>query len=243
MWRKTAVLVVITVFVLVHVPVSGQAQGVREEIPPNPSHFGNPHIDCLAVTILPVNDDGTATVRIEEVLRGTPRKGVVRAVFSGQEKQASLKVGEKFLLFGGVDETEKALYQQGFIFRFSEKNREHALKILAPPDRTGPLQLGAFLLILAMAVIGKSLLRLSRSDSLSPQKRRWLRHLLKAVPVVAFGVYAFYESGICSYCNIRVDLLLVAPALFVCVVVFFSSLKVSCSERRKRQASHRIRDL
>lgn len=58
----------ITVFVLVHVPVSGQAQGVHEEIPPNPSHFGNPHIDCLAVTILQVNDDGTATVMIDLLL-------------------------------------------------------------------------------------------------------------------------------------------------------------------------------
>ena len=229
MWRKPAVRVVITVFVLVHVSVPGQAQDVREELPPNPSHFGHPHIDGLAVTILQVNDDGTATVRIEEVLRGTQRKGVVSAVFSGQEKQARLKIGERILLFGGVDETERTLYQQGSLFRFSEKNRERALKILAPPDRTGPLQLGAFLLILAMPFIGKFLLRLSRSDSLSSRKRRWLTHFSKAVPIVALGVYVFYESGICGYCDIRIDLLLVGPALWVCVVVFFSSFKAGSS--------------
>ncbi len=148
-----------------------------------------------------------------------------------------MKVGERILLFGGVDETEKALYQQGFIFRFSEKNREHALKILAPPDRTGRLQLGAFLLILAMPMIGRSLLRLSRSCLLSSRKRRWLTHLAKLVPVVALGVYVFYESGICRYCDIRVDLLLVAPALVACVVVFFSSSKAGSSERHKLQAT------
>ena len=229
---------VIVLFLLFHAaPTSGQPQGVREEIPPNPSHFGNPHIDCLAVTVLEVNDDGTAKVRVEEVLRGTSRKGVVRAVFTNVARDEVPRAGEKILLFGGVNETEKTLYQGGPIFRFSDKNREQALQILAPPDRTGPLQLGAFFLILAMSVIGRFLLRRLRSESLSPRQRRWLRHLSKAVAFVAVGVYAFYESGICGYCNIRVDLLLIAPALVVCAVVFFSSLKTGKREVRQFQRS------
>ncbi len=200
---------------LLSVPVAGQAAGVREESPTNPSHFGNPHFDCFGVTVLELNDDGSARVRIEEVLRGAPRSGIVTTVF--REPGAVPQVGERVLLLGSVSESENTLYHGGDVFRFSNKNREHAIRILAPPERTGPLQLGAFLLVLALPLIGRSLLRRSKSGA------RWLRYVVRSIAFVAFGVYVFYESGICGYCDIRVDLLLIGPALIWCVVLFFSS--------------------
>lgn len=53
----------------------------------------------------------------------------------------------------------------------------------------------------------------------------------RPLPLVALGLYAFYESGISVYTNIRVDLLLIYPALFV-TLLSWPALIVAALVRR-----------
>ena len=68
------------------------------------------------------------------------------------------------------------------------------------PDRTNAVQVPLFILILVMPVISVIL-------------RRIYFHLPILLLAVQIGTYALYESGISVETNIRIDLLLILPAL------------------------------
>lgn len=82
-------------------------------------------------------------------------------------------------------------------------------------DRTGWVQAPVALMILAAPVACLVLFALSLPRSVPEGGRRRLRLAVGLLPLAALGLYAFYESGVSVYTNIRVDLLLVYPALLV----------------------------
>jgi hypothetical protein len=71
------------------------------------------------------------------------------------------------------------------------------------------------LMILAAPVVCVALFAFSLPRSVPEGRRRRLRLAVGLLPLAALGLYAFYESGVSVYTNIRVDLLLIYPALFV----------------------------
>lgn len=75
------------------------------------------------------------------------------------------------------------------------------------------------------------LFALSLRRSTPPLVRRRLRLAVFLVPLAALGLYAFYETGISTYTNIRVDLLLIYPALLL-AFLFWPALLVVALLRR-----------
>ena len=81
-----------------------------------------------------------------------------------------------------------------------------------PPrkNRTGPLQIGAFLAVFVFVVLSpidviRSFVKKSRQAA--------LRALIFSL--LGFAVYGFYESGVSPYAAIRIDLLLLLPTLLL----------------------------
>lgn len=71
-------------------------------------------------------------------------------------------------------------------------------------------------MILAAPVVCVALFALSLPRSVPEGRRR--RLAVGLLPLAALGLYAFYESGVSVYTNIRVDLLLIYPALFLAIL-------------------------
>jgi hypothetical protein len=82
-------------------------------------------------------------------------------------------------------------------------------------DRTGWVQAPVALTILATPVLCPALFALSPPRSVPEGKRRRLRLAAALLPHAALGPYVLYESGVSTYTDIRVDLLLIYPALFL----------------------------
>ena len=77
------------------------------------------------------------------------------------------------------------------------------------------MQAPVALMILAAPVVCVALFAFSLPRSVPEGRRRRLRLAVGILPLAALGLYALYESGVSVYTNIRVDLLLIYPALFV----------------------------
>ncbi len=85
-------------------------------------------------------------------------------------------------------------------------------------DRTGWVQAPVALMILAAPVVCVALFALSLPRSVPEGRRRRLRLAVGLLPLAALGLYALHESGTSVYTNIRVDSLLIYPALFVALL-------------------------
>ena len=105
---------------------------------------------------------------------------------------------------------------------------------LAQPDggdRTGWVQVPVALMILASPVLCVTLYALSLPRSVPGVRRRRLRLAVGLLPLAALGLYAFYESGVSVYTNIRVDLLLIYPALFLALLSWPALIVVALLRR------------
>lgn len=100
-----------------------------------------------------------------------------------------------------------------------------------PGDRTGWVQAPVALLILAAPVVCLALFALSLPRSVPEDRRRRLQLAVGLLPFVALGLYAFYETGVSPETNIRVDLLLIYPALLL-AFLFWPALLVAALLRR-----------
>ena len=78
------------------------------------------------------------------------------------------------------------------------------------PDRANTVQLPLLLLILATAALAFAL-------------RRHPREVRVAVFVLQLGLYVFYETGVSIHTNIRVDLLLIYPAILTAAIALRGS--------------------
>ena len=85
------------------------------------------------------------------------------------------------------------------------------------------------LMILAAPVLCVALFGLSLPRSVPEGRRRRLAIVL--LPLAALGLYAFYESGISVYTNIRVGLLFLYPALFVALLSWSAPIVVALLRR------------
>ena len=110
------------------------------------------------------------------------------------------------------------------IYRFSEQNQETVLKHMAPAERGGLFQLLAFLYILITPFVSGYLEAAPRVASRRNSKRRLERKHVPLLVLVQFIAYAFYESGIPSSYNIRIDLIPIVPALAAAAIVAIQSL-------------------
>jgi hypothetical protein len=90
---------------------------------------------------------------------------------------------------------------------------EAALAWLALQGRTAWVELPAAVLIILSPVACLILFVISLRRTGSPSSRRRCAVTTFVLPLVALALYAFYESGIPPETNIRIDLLLIYPAL------------------------------
>jgi len=95
-------------------------------------------------------------------------------------------------------------------------------------DRTGWVKAPVALMILAAPVVCVAPFALSLPRSVPEGRRRRLRLAIVLLPLAALGLYAFYESGISVYTNIRVDLHLLYPALFVALLSWPTPIVAAC---------------
>ena len=110
------------------------------------------------------------------------------------------------------------------IYRFSEKNKETVLSHMAPAERGGLLQLLAFLYILITPFVCEYL---AVAPIIKPRRNSMRRLQRKDIPLlvlIQFIAYAFYETGISSWSNIRIDLIPIIPALAASVIVAVQSI-------------------
>jgi hypothetical protein len=217
-------------------------------------HFDILVVTVVAVENGPFTNENPpqGTVRIDERLRGGEKEGTVYpARWSGHigaEDYADLggerdgkwvmprikpewaqrplvapSPGDRIIVFAAGVAEFKSIWAQA-AFRFSPENRDFAVAHMAPPERSAAIQTPAFLLVLLAPAICLILHFASRSTALSAHAKYCLRLTLWLVLVLTPNVYAFYESGISIYTNIRVDLLLLWPAIGLTVLIGAASI-------------------
>jgi len=207
----------------------------------------NPAFDVLVVAVLAVEDTGATNgnpprveLGVEEFLRGGDRAATVTATwqapvfhedvkdsggFTEAWKARSLagpEVGAKLIVFS-IGPAEAAGVQAASVYRFSPENRAVVLEHAAT-ERSGSIQILLFFVILAMPFLMVILFVRSSSTEMSQKARRGLRLAVSALAVLTLGLYVFYETGISAYSNIRVDLIVIWPAVGAALVVGVVSL-------------------
>ena len=135
---------------------------------------------------------------------------------------AGPKVAAKLIVFS-IGPTEAAGVQASSVYRFSPQNRAVVLEHAAT-ERGGRIQIPLFFMLLVLPVVIVILFVLALSEKISQRAQRGLRQAVFALAVLTLGLYVFYESGISVYSNIRVDLIVVWPAVGAAMVVGVLSL-------------------
>jgi hypothetical protein len=198
-------------------------------VPANPPFLMNPHFDIYVVRVTVLrsgyatnSDPPTGQVEIEETLRGRVDPGRYSFRIAGPVRHSDLTpqgtmteewydasleppvLGSRLIVFGMYDKHTDTLALQDLRIEYNVTNRRIVLERMAPAERIWWMQLPLALLVCCMPII--SLLR-------------WRQEHIWRIPAIMSGgallLYAFYESGISSYSDIRVDLLLVGPAVLV----------------------------
>lgn len=107
---------------------------------------------------------------------------------------------------------------------------EQVIRVRQPQEpRTGPLQRAAFL-----AIFGLTLLSGMAFAWAIASKNVVLGRASVGLSMLALLAYGYYESGIPSHYAIRVDLLLIVPALAINVVLVGSYLVLSLRRRLRK---------
>lgn len=101
------------------------------------------------------------------------------------------------------------------VYKFSESNRNTVLDNMAPPERKASIQIPLFLIILVIPMISIILY-------IAPFAQNKNILVIMILSFVQFAIYRIYESGISIYSNIRIDLLLIYPALLASVVTIIA---------------------
>jgi hypothetical protein len=104
---------------------------------------------------------------------------------------------------------------QGPIYRFTEENRERVIAQLAPPERTIMIQLPLFFLILFFPGASVVCSVIARRKNIPDRKKQRFRIIAILLPLLSLILYIYYEAGISLYSNIRIDLLILWPAMLV----------------------------
>jgi hypothetical protein len=210
-------------------------------------------------------DPPTSRVRVEEVLRGRGQPEFMRAVWQAQPGPGDYEVtarfrdgeyvepvteerwyrepllgpgpGERLIVFYADEEADGSVSVQ-VAYRGTERNVTNAVANLAPPERSAWVQAPLFFVIVLSPVACLALFVLSLVRRFPDVLRRRFAVAVAPIPLLALLLYLYYESGISVYTNIRVDLLLVYPALLL-AFLFWPALIVRYLFERRR--SHPLR--
>ena len=208
----------------------------------NESLLDNPAYDILVATVFAVEAaDATngnpprVELRVEEVLRGEDRGPTVMVTWQAPVFHEDImdsegvteawkarpltgpEVAAKLIVFS-IGPAQAAAVQAWSVYRFSPQNRAVVLEHAAT-ERSGRIQIPVFFLLVALPVAIIILFVRILSAEISPRAQRRLRQVISALVVLTFGLYIFYESGISAYSNIRVDLIVIWPAVGTAIIV------------------------
>jgi hypothetical protein len=131
--------------------------------------------------------------------------------------------GDRVIVFAAGVAEFKSIWAQA-AFRFSPESRDFALTHMAPPERSAVIQMPAFLVIMLAPVVCVFLHLVARSTAAGARVRTRIRLAQWLVLILTPAVYAFYESGISIHTNIRVDLLLLWPAIGLTLAIGAASI-------------------
>jgi hypothetical protein len=232
-------------------PALVSAAAIEERLPPDHPLLRHPHFSIWAVSVVAVHSDGatnatppTARVVVEDVLRGDGPPGPATAVWRGGTRASDFEpgpagqasrlkpewssrplpspnAGDRLIVFGRRTADGGLGVESWAVFRDTPDNRATARRFMAPPERSLWVQAPVAVALLAAPVLAWLLLR-------HPRRRRWTY----AVAAAAAALYAFYESGISLYTDIRVDLLLIYPALAATALAAVGALVLEVVGRR-----------
>ena len=141
----------------------------------------------------------------------------------GQRPLMPPSVDDRVIVFAAGVAEFKSVWAQA-AFRFSPESRDFVLTHMAPPERSAVIQTPAFLLILLSPVLCVILHFAAQSAAASERTKIRLRLAQWLALFLVPGVYAFYETGISVQSNIRVDLLLLWPAIGLTVAIGAASV-------------------
>ncbi len=215
--NRIAVLLISIFFFNLTLVFSSIAGEVLQQLPQDQPLLDNPHMSILVVTVDKPRIGGFfVDFFVDEVLRGDVKDNYMYLKWQ-IPKPKDLQEGDKLIVIAYVSpKTKKESYKEteadvAGVYKFSNANRETVLKNMAPLERTGIYPTSLFLMILFIPIF------------LKVQKRP---HNFSIVLILLqFVVYFIYESGISKYSNIRIDLLLVYPALISSLVIFLTKRK------------------
>jgi hypothetical protein len=232
------------------VPLAGALE-ILENLPVEDSFYLKTAVfDILVVTVLEVDDEDatnakppTGRLRIEAVLRGKlePREVPFRMdpeigpdamvdpqsmdyTLTEQWKARPVKglpVGETLIVFGAWDNLEKSFTQMGVVFPDRPETRAEILERMGKPEI-----LVAFLAVLLMPFVSIGLIwKGGRSGR---------RFALWLMPPLSIAVWWLWEMRIPSHAAIRIDLLLILPAIgIVCLLSLLSAFLLSRDGRSR----------
>jgi len=207
------------------------ASEVFPEIYPDTHTLKNPLMYIFVATVdelIPNQDkllgaeDMTGVLNVTEVVRGNNLEvGAISARWNRIEKPIrvsrsqppqsprSLKIGDKVIVFSWLDDNGVAVVN--YFYEFTDQNRRKIRTHMAKPERAPKFQLLLFLLMLIFPIIGIVALKLSFSPKIEQATARYLLLYSIVAPILTLVTYLIYESGISTYSNIRVDLLIIWP--------------------------------
>jgi len=199
--------------------LSSSAEPIKENVPPKSILLDNPSWTILIVTVDTTSKQNADLSKggffVNEVLRGKLKKDYVQLIWRLPNiKHRGLQAGDKLIAFVLPNRdmrTKDIDAEVTEVYKFSNANRETVLENMALPERKAAIQLPLLLIILFIPIF------------LKLQKRP---HNFSIVLILLqFVAYFIYESGISIHSNIRIDLLLVYPALISSLVIFLTKRK------------------
>jgi len=215
--NRLAVLILSFFIFSLTLVLSSHAEPIKEHLPPKSMLLDDPSWTIVVVTVEKAQEQNTDLSKgsffVDEVLRGRLKKDYVQLMWRPPNiKPRGLQAGDKLIVFvlPNRDKLHSNIDAEVTeVYKFSNASRETVLANMAPPERTAPIQLPLLLMVLLTPIVlvlfGKSRSRMSF-------------FLL----ILQFISYFIYESGISIYSNIRIDLLLVYPALLASIIIVLS---------------------
>ncbi|GEM_PF-4033458 len=123
-------------------------------------------------------------------------------------------IGEKLIIFILERDAPSAIWGEVVqVYKFSSANKETVLQSATPADRTWKIQGSIAILIIILAGINLVFYVFLKKPFCSKQSGCLFQSAICIIPFLVLGLYILYESGISPYAAIRIDLLLIIPAL------------------------------
>ncbi|HEX7026930.1 MAG TPA: hypothetical protein VF268_06790 [Gammaproteobacteria bacterium] len=230
---------ILLLFIAIYIAESFADELVSPLARPDDLASGNPHFVIVRAEILELSaaktsfeNPASSKIKIIDVLRGrdkmvprdalaqfnpplngkmmiNPRDGNYELKPEAKAQQFDMPdLGSQVLISYCCVDGENAISTQGKIIAWSVQNEAIIRSSMAPPEASPKLQGGLFIGLLATTVFGLLLGVIETSTKLKFTLR-------SGVFIASLILYITYEAGVSIYTNIRVDLLLIYPLLFL----------------------------